>query len=108
YNANDMLTDLRKTPSGKFQNFCRMSETDFEHLLCRIGPLIARRDTNMRDSIPMQERLAVALRCFASGDSYASLSFLFKFSKQTESRCDVEACKAIKQELKEEIKVSGT
>ncbi|GBN29030.1 hypothetical protein AVEN_4366-1, partial [Araneus ventricosus] len=108
YNASDMLTDLRKEPSGKFENFCRMSATDFEHLLCRIGPLIARRDTNMRESIPMQERLAVALRFFATGDSYASLYFLFKFSKQAVSRCVDEVCLEIIQELKEEIKVTGT
>ncbi|GBM23794.1 hypothetical protein AVEN_271147-1 [Araneus ventricosus] len=75
YNASDMLTDLRKEPSGKFENFCRMSATDFEHLLCRIGILIARRETNMGESIPMQERLAVALRFSATGDSYASLPF---------------------------------
>ena len=72
-----MLDDLRKEPSGKFENFCRMSATDFEYLLSKIGPFIAKRDTNMRESIPIQERLAVTLRFFASGDSYISLSYLF-------------------------------
>ncbi|CAL1285359.1 unnamed protein product [Larinioides sclopetarius] len=100
-----MLTNLRKEPSGNFENFCRMSAIDFEHLLSRIGLLIARQDTNMRESIPMQERLAVALRFFATGDSYSSLSFLFKFSKQTVSRCVDEVCKALIQELKKEIKL---
>lgn len=101
-----MLSDLRKEPSGRFENFCRMSATDFEYLLSRIGPFIARRDTNMRKSIPIQERLAVTLRFFATGDSYASLSYLFKFSKQTVSRCVDEVCTAITQELQEEVKVS--
>lgn len=100
-----MLSDLRSQPSGRFENFCRMSRADFECLLSRIGPFIAKRDTNMRESIPIQERLAVTLRFFATGDSYASLSYLFKFSKQTVSRCVDEVCQAIIQELQEEVKV---
>lgn len=59
----------------------------------------------MRESIPIQERLAVTLRFVASGDSYASLSFLFKISKQTVSRCVDEVCKALIEALKEEVKV---
>ncbi|XP_055924482.1 uncharacterized protein LOC129956579 [Argiope bruennichi] len=59
----------------------------------------------MRETIPIQERIAVTLRFFATGDSYASLSYLFKFSKQTISRCIDDVCKAIIQELKEEIKL---
>lgn len=102
-----MLNDLRKEPCGKFENFCRMSASDFEDLLTRIGPLITREETNMRQSIPIQERLAVALRFYATGDSYSSLSYLFKFSKQTVSRCVDEVCKALIETLQEEIKVSG-
>ncbi|KAG8238958.1 hypothetical protein J437_LFUL018681, partial [Ladona fulva] len=101
YSGSDMLSDLRSQPSGRFENFCRMSRVDFECLLRKIGPLIAKRDTNMRESIPIQERLAVTLRFFATGDSYASLSYLFKFSKQTVSRCVDEVCQAIIQELQE-------
>lgn len=89
-----MLGDLKKEPSGRFKIFCRMSATDFEYLLGKIGPFIAKEDTNMRKSIPIQERLAVTLRFFA-GESYASLSYLFKFSKQTVSRSVDEVCKAI-------------
>lgn len=106
YNASDMLSDLRCQPSGRFENFCRMSSVDFERLLSRIGPLIARCNTNMRECIPIQERLAVTLRFLATGDSYASLSYLFKFSKQTVSRCVDEVCQAIIKELQEEVKVS--
>lgn len=100
-----MLVDLKKEPSGRFHNFCRMDATVFESLLSRIAPTLIKKDTNMRKSIPVQERLAVALRFFASGDSYGSLSFLFKISKQTVSKCVDEVCKALIEELKEEIQV---
>jgi len=53
------MEDLRREPSGKFENFCRMSATDFEFLLSKIGPVIKKNDTIMREAIPVQERLVV-------------------------------------------------
>ncbi|XP_029340971.1 uncharacterized protein LOC115033105 [Acyrthosiphon pisum] len=105
YNATNLIEDLRREPSGKFENFCRMSATDFEFLLCKIGPMIRKSNTNMREAIPVQERLAVSLRFLASGDSFSSLSYLFKFSIQTVSRCVYDVCSALIQILKEEIKI---
>ncbi|XP_039296684.1 protein ANTAGONIST OF LIKE HETEROCHROMATIN PROTEIN 1-like isoform X2 [Nilaparvata lugens] len=105
YNATDMLVDLKKEPSGRFHNFCQMDATDFESLLSRIAQTLIKKDTNMQKSIPAQERLAVALRFFASGDSCGSLSFLFKISKQTVSKCVDEVCKALIEELKDEIQL---
>jgi len=102
-----MLLDFIKEPSGKFQNFCRMSAADFEYLLNKISPQIAKIDTNMRNCIPVKERFAVVLRFLATGDSYTSLSFLFKFSVQTVSKCMDEVCSALIQELQEEIKVNN-
>jgi len=82
-----------------------MSATDFEYLIQKIGPIISKTDTNMRKCIPVQERLAVTLRFLASGDSFKSLSYLFKFSVQTVSRCVQDVCKALNQELESEITV---
>lgn len=101
-----MLQDLRQEPSGLFQNFCRMSSVDFEYLLNKIGPLIPKTDTNMRKAIPAQERFAVALRYFATGDSFKSLSYLFKFSPHTVSECVFEVCDALIIILKGQIMVS--
>lgn len=101
-----MLDDLRREPSSYFENFCRMSATDFEHFITELGPLITKKDTNMRESIPIQERLAVTLRFLATGDSFISLSYLFKFSAQTVSRCVQEVCRALNNKLKDEINVS--
>ena len=71
-----------------------MNAIDFEYLLSTIGPRIAKRDTNMRRCIPVQERLAVALRFLATGDSFISLSYLFKISKELVSICVEEVCMA--------------
>lgn len=77
-----MLLDLKQEPSGKFENFCRMSSVDFEFLLNKIGPTIKKSDTNMRKAIPVQERFCVAVRFLATGNSFKSLSYLFKMSPQ--------------------------
>lgn len=101
-----MLSDFVQEPGGTFENFCRMSQDDFTFLLNKVGPYISKIDTNMRQCIPIQERFAIALRFLATGDSYKSLAYLFKVSIQTVSRCIDDTCKALIQELKEEIKVS--
>ncbi len=80
YNATDTICDLRAQPSGKFENFARMTSSDFQFLLEKIEPKIRKQSTNMREAIPVQERLAVTLRFLASGDSFKSLAFLFKIS----------------------------
>ncbi|KAF9413739.1 hypothetical protein HW555_008185 [Spodoptera exigua] len=77
-----------------------MSAADFEYLLNKIGPFIAKQDTNMRKCIPIQERLAVS----CDGDKFSSLAYLFKFSKSTIATCIMEVCQALIQELREEVK----
>ncbi|VEN44056.1 unnamed protein product, partial [Callosobruchus maculatus] len=99
-----MIVDLLKEPSGKFHNFCRISYEDFELLLNKIGPQVQKKDTHLRLSIPAKERLAVTLRCLASGDSYQSLSFLFKISPQIISVIVPEVCQELIIALSEHLK----
>lgn len=101
-----MLLDLKRESSGKFEIFCRMSSVDFEFLLNKIGPLIKKNDINMRKAIPIQERFCIALRFFATGDSFKSLSYLFKISPQTVSTCVFDVCDALCQVLQDQITVS--
>lgn len=68
-------------------------------------PIIKKQDTNMRKAIPIQDRLAVTLRFLATGDSFTSLSYLFKFSNQIISNIVHEVCYALIHELKDQIKV---
>ncbi|XP_037912468.1 uncharacterized protein LOC119652417 isoform X3 [Hermetia illucens] len=84
-----------------------MSQIDYNILLDMIRPLITKRDTVMREAIPAEIRLAITLRYLATGDSYASLSFLFKVSTQSISKIVPEVAKSICSALKDYIKDTG-
>lgn len=99
------VLNLRLEDHGGLQNLTRMSMSDFEKLVTIIGPQIAKRDTNFRETIPINERLAVTLRFLATGDSYTSLMYLFKISKQLISVIVPEVCEALIKGLKEYIEV---
>ncbi|KAF0760466.1 putative nuclease HARBI1 [Aphis craccivora] len=88
-----------------FQNFTRMSSEDFQLLINLIGPKVVKQDTNMRPAITVKIRLAVTLRFFATGESYTSLQYLFKISKQIISRIIPEVCMALVEVLKTYVKV---
>lgn len=90
---------------GVFQNFFRISRSDFEHLLQKTGVHICKDDTTFRQSIPAKDRLAVTLRFLASGDSYTTLGNTFKISKQAISVIVPEVCDALVSALSEYIKV---
>ena len=54
------------------QNLIRMFMSDFEKLATIVGLQIAKRDTDFREMVPINERLAVTLRFLATRDSYTS------------------------------------
>lgn len=78
-----------------FKNFTRMSKSDFELIINKIGPKIKKQDTNMRKAIPVVTRLAITLRFLATGDSYKSLSYLFRVSDASISDIVPEVCAAL-------------
>ncbi|VVC41298.1 Hypothetical protein CINCED_3A011491 [Cinara cedri] len=63
-----------------------MSSIDFEFLINLIGPKVTTENTNFRESISVAVRLAITLRFLSSGDSYHSLMYTFKISKQSISQ----------------------
>lgn len=105
---NNQLAELLAEPSGEFENFLRMSLTDFNYLVDKIYPLVAKQDTILRDSIPVKIRLAITLRFLATGDSYRSLHYTFKVSSQIISQIIPEVCQALIKVLKNMVQVSKT
>lgn len=84
--TTQFMDNLKIDPLSGFRNFTRISSADFEFFVNTIGPKIKKIDTNFRRSVEVEIRLAITLRFLATGDSYVSLSYLFKVSKQLISR----------------------
>ncbi|XP_008180263.1 uncharacterized protein LOC103308527 [Acyrthosiphon pisum] len=107
--GNTLLQDLRiQEINGQFQNFMRMTSTDFDFLINLIGPKIVKSETILREPISVQERLAVTLRFLVTGESFTSLQYLFRMSKQVISNIVPEVCEAIIDVLKDNIQVPNT
>ena len=92
-----LLNELAVEDPGQYKNFLRMVPEDLEDLPAKIGPVISRQETRMRQPIPAKDKLALTLRFLASGkfenksiimnsciklfktgDSYASLALTFR------------------------------
>lgn len=82
------------------QNFFRCSESDFEELVSLISPDIEKKTTWRNDVIPPDMRLGVTLRFLATGDSYTSLMYHLRISKQQLSELIPEVCLALYNRLK--------
>lgn len=107
YSGTDLIHDLTSDIGyGLFENFCRMRSSDFEMILQKIAPKISKQDTTFREAIPAPVRLILTLRYLATGDSFTSLMYTFKISKQLISRIIPEVCSAIIECLEQYVKVS--
>ncbi|CAH2001493.1 unnamed protein product [Acanthoscelides obtectus] len=87
------------------KNFTRISTEDLNQLRYFIEPRVNKMDTQFREAITVTERLAITLRFLATGDSYNSLQYLFRVSKQSISRIVPEVCDAISEVLKDWVKI---
>lgn len=86
---------------GMFENYFRMDESCFQEILHKIRPIIRRLDTPIRNAISPQQRLAVTLRYFATGNSYTALYYDFRISVSSLALIIPETCLAIYDVLKE-------
>jgi hypothetical protein len=65
--GQNILRELHIEDGSGFRNFVRMTKSDFEIFLQKIGPIIQRKVTKYLQAVPASIRLAVTLRYLASG-----------------------------------------
>jgi hypothetical protein len=88
-----------------FKNFTHMSKRNFYTILGIVEPMITKQNTSFRESVPAEMKLAITLRYLATGDSFMSLMYLLKVSKQFISSMLPEVLKAIIEGLQDYVEV---
>lgn len=104
YNGNELYQELIN--DGVEKNFARITTEELDLLCSELQSRLRRNDTNWRRAITVRERILLTLRFLATGDSYTSLQYLFRISKQSISKIVPEVCDAIIEHLKDHVKVS--
>jgi hypothetical protein len=98
-----IMRELELNETLLFKNFTRMSRTNFYMLLGMVEPKIEKKYSFQR--IPAEVKLMITLRYLATGDSFMSLMYLFKASKQFISSMLPGVLKAIIEGLQDYVKV---
>ena len=62
--------------------YVRLNTTSFEKLVELLAPSLLKKDTVMRECIKPEEMCCVALRYFASGESFCLLEYQFRISRK--------------------------
>ena len=91
---HNIMADLYATDIPGFTNYMRMTPEFFEMMKTRLEPHLARQATNYRAPISVGEKLALAIRYLATGESYTSLSCQFRVGRSTISKFLPEVCRA--------------
>ncbi|XP_044741064.1 protein ALP1-like [Chrysoperla carnea] len=79
-----------------------MSSTQFEELLCLIGPYICKKKV-VRETISPSARLALTLRYLATGDCLSSISYQYLVGFSTTVKIIEETCQIIWDILKQKV-----
>lgn len=106
FGASKLLQELAAEDSESFKNHLRMTEEKFEELLKHVTPAIQKSNTKMRLALPARLKLQITLRYLATGDSFASLQYMYRVPKCTISKFIPQVCDAIFEALKDYVKVS--
>ena len=101
----NILQELRLQGAENYRKYLRMNVDTFEYLLQKIRPSITLKTTVMRKPVSPEEQLAITLRYFATGESYASLMYQYRVSDTCISRIIPRVCKSIIATLMDECLV---
>ncbi|XP_030749371.1 protein ALP1-like [Sitophilus oryzae] len=93
-----LFNDLKEDEKKFFQYF-RMSHNKFLELLDILEPDLSFQNSSFRRAISKEERLAVALRFFATGDTFRTIAFSYRLGETTVRKIVYGCCDAIWKNL---------
>lgn len=100
-----LLKEIAIEDPESYKNFMRLSPSKFEELLTLVAPKVTKSKTFMRTPVSPRLKLEVTLRYIASGDSLASLQYLYRLPRCTISAFLPDVLLAIYEVLGNFIKV---
>ena len=77
-----IFQELKQEDAEGFRGYVRLNTTSFEKLVKLLAPSLLKKDTVMQECIKAEEMCCVALRYFASGESFRSLEYQFRISRK--------------------------
>ena len=97
---HQLVKELEVGDAVAYKDFFRMTKNQFALLVEKVSPLIQKKDqpqavSPVRATIQPDERLAVTLRFLATGETFHSLEYSFRISRQTISSIVSETSRAL-------------
>lgn len=105
--SDNLIPEMLNYNDMKYYNLLRVTPMLFEKLLEIVGPKIEKQYA-IREPIAPRTRLEATLRYLASGDSMASVSYLFRIGHTTISNIISDTCQCIWDALKEKVFLNPT
>ncbi|CAB3994471.1 Hypothetical predicted protein [Paramuricea clavata] len=95
-----LIRELEVEDHTAYREFFRVSREQFLFLVEQVRPLITKKEQPypincVRSTIKPDERVAVTLRFLATGESFHSLEYSFRISRQCISMIIIETCTAL-------------
>ena len=95
------LNQCRDQFPDKYKDVLRMNSDLFKELLSIVEISIAKKDTFFRKSIPAEQRLSLTIFYLSTGDSFKTISILFRIGQSTVRSIVFETCQAIWENMKD-------
>ena len=77
-----IFQELKQENAEGFRGYVRLNTSSFEKSVELLAPSLLKKDTVMRECIKPEEMCCVALRYFASGESFCLLEYQFRISRK--------------------------
>ncbi|XP_031557719.1 protein ANTAGONIST OF LIKE HETEROCHROMATIN PROTEIN 1-like [Actinia tenebrosa] len=86
----------------------RVNRNTFDFICGIVGPYMSKQDTILRQAIPVEKRVAIALWRLATGNSYRTVALSFGIGRCTAMNIKDEFCSALMRRVNEFIKFPKT
>ena len=85
--------------ADRHHHHLRMSRECFDNILMLVASKLTKKDTNMREAIKPELKLAVTIQYLAEGSSHRAIAAHYRLGRSTVSQIILDTCKALVEAL---------